>query len=66
MSIALTPRRRLIFALLLPALLLGQATSNSRRYKVAAEPLVGKPASPLLASHFVELGYGFQVEPMMA
>ena len=33
---------------------------------MTAESLVSKPVSPLLSSHFVELGYGFQIEPMMA
>jgi len=52
MPIALTPRRRLIFALLVPALLAGQATTGAREYKVTAEPPAGKPVSPLPASHF--------------
>ena len=35
-------------------------------YRVTPRAIVEKPVSPLLASHFVELGYGYQVEPMMA
>lgn len=54
--------RQLLF--LFPALLLGQ--SEPVRYRLTGELLVDKPVSPLLASHFVEVGYGFQIEPMMA
>jgi alpha-L-arabinofuranosidase len=36
------------------------------RYRVTDRTYAESPASPLLASHFVEIGYGFQIEPMMA
>lgn len=42
------------------------ALANPQSYKVTPRVMVEKPVSPLLASHFVELGYGYQVEPMMA
>ncbi len=51
---------RTILLLATPAFLAGEA-----RYKVTAEPLAAKPVSPMLSSHFVEIGYGFQIEPMM-
>lgn len=52
---------RSLLWLAIPALLAGQT-----RYVVTPEPLADKPVSPMLASHFVEIGYGFQIEPMMA
>src|SRR5574340_172192 len=52
---------RTLLLLAIPAFLAGET-----RYKVTAEPLAAKPVSPMLASHFVEIGYGFQIEPMMA
>jgi len=39
---------------------------DAATYKITPQSMVEEPVSPLLASHFVELGYGFQVEPMMA
>lgn len=41
-------------------------SATARTYMVTAQTMVSNPVSPLLAGHFVELGYGFQVEPMMA
>ncbi|MBI4903825.1 MAG: hypothetical protein HY820_09330 [Acidobacteria bacterium] len=35
-------------------------------FRITVEEVSAKPVSPLLSSHFVELGYGFQIEPMMA
>jgi alpha-L-arabinofuranosidase len=54
----LSPR---VFLVLIPALLWGQL-----RYEVTPKCMAVKPVSHLLASHFIELGYGFQIEPMMA
>ncbi|MFB3826772.1 MAG: hypothetical protein ACE15B_08380 [Bryobacteraceae bacterium] len=53
--------RRLLPLLALPVLVAGQA-----RFRVTAEEFAAKPVSRLLAGHFVEIGYGFQIEPMMA
>lgn len=54
---------RLIFSLLALAM---AARAGGPVYKVASQVTVTSPISPLLASNFVEVGYGYQIEPMMA
>jgi alpha-L-arabinofuranosidase len=59
-------RHRTALAVLLCCAALSGGSAETPVFRVTPQPLVEKPVSPLLAGHFVELGYGFQVEPMMA
>ena len=54
-------------AILIAAILAGRlSAAGPAVFHVTTEDLATKPVSPLLAGNFVELGYGFQTEPMMA
>src|SRR5512137_2055374 len=56
--------RLLLLAVLWPTLL--TRAVEPARFTVTTNLLAPKPISPLLYGNFIELGYGVQVEPMMA
>lgn len=62
------PARKTKAALAAAAILLSATASamTERTVRLTDRELVETPASPLLHGHFIEVGYGIQVEPMRA
>jgi hypothetical protein len=58
--------KSLVLTALCAAALQSGHAAESVQFTVSPEPLASKPISPRLQSNFIELGYGIQVEPMMA
>lgn len=55
-----------IVMILLILSLPGFAQSANITYRITAQTTASTPISPLLYSHFIEIGFGYQIEPMLA